>query len=598
MLDPVSDIDPDVPLKTQVPESALKGEDTLPTGFNQYESYRLGMGGASNYREITIHLDNPKTSTLFIPDPVDSNLKHFEGGDQLLHYRISDRVDTEGNKVLFVEEIQSDLHQYGKKKGYESQGGNVPDYPYKSLGFVDIAIKDVMKLAAKEGYDKVAFTDAATQINRNAKQLNYVDTLQIRRTPTVEEILESNEYKNNVQDFSYGEKPDYDELLEALKNKYEVGYSKWIIEDIGLPNTQLEYDSVPLMYESKDTLKKLLKQGQGEVVDTRIADTDKELLEKIPMSMRDTVEKNINKKNITLNFEGEFIGSGKKFLDLYQNKITSTANKLGKQYKVKPKFSTILFTSDSPDTAEDVLKRWKDWRKLGLDEMDPDKFAKIHGDYALIPNELKVISLDVTPDMKEPMAVFAKGGLVEGKDNVPYTKEDPADRVDPFTGLPYSEQMDRLGFAEGGKVNPNIFTINEELKKLGYSKEARAAKLGNIGVETGYTYDYTQQQQNGKGYGLYQLDFQKPYYDKYLKQNNLKDSIASQVKFTHEVLQGNDKVMGMNTKDRLALQEALNKSKDVSFITQMFSEKYEKPGVPHLERRIEEANKIYQLLQD
>ena len=44
--------------------------------------------------------------------------------------------------------------------------------------------------------------------------------------------------------------------------------------------------------------------------------------------------------------------------------------------------------------------------------------------------------------------------------------------------------------------------------------------------------------------------------------------------------------------------EALNKSKDVSFITQMFSEKYEKPGVPHLERRIEEANKIYQLLQD
>ena len=190
---------------------------------------------------------------------------------------------------------------------------------------------------------------------------------------------------------------------------------------------------------------------------------------------------------------------------------------------------------------------------------------------------------------------FVTGGLVSGPE-VTDTKEDPADRVDPFTGLPYSEQMDRLGFNQGGEVNPNIFTINEELKKLGYSKEARAAHLGNIGVETGYTYDYTQQQQNGKGYGLYQLDFQKPYYDKYLEQNNLKDSIASQVKFTHEVLQGNDKVMGMNTKDRLALQKALTESKDVSFITQMFSEKYEKPGVPHLERRIEEANKIYNLI--
>lgn len=215
-------------------------------------------------------------------------------------------------------------------------------------------------------------------------------------------------------------------------------------------------------------------------------------------------------------------------------------------------------------------------------------------------NELEIqqkTSDEVDEIFKNLRLPKATGGLVSGP-KVTDTKEDPADRVDPFTGLPYSEQMDRLGFNKGGEVNPNIFTINEELKKLGYSKEARAAHLGNIGVETGYTYDYTQQQQNGKGYGLYQLDFQKPYYDKYLEQNKLKDSIASQVKFTHEVLQGNDKVMGMNTKDRLALQKALTESKDVGFITQMFSEKYEKPGVPHLERRIEEANKIYQLLQD
>lgn len=37
------------------------------------------------------------------------------------------------------------------------------------------------------------------------------------------------------------------------------------------------------------------------------------------------------------------------------------------------------------------------------------------------------------------------GGLIEGPE-VPFTKEDPADRVDPFTGEPYQEQMDRLGF--------------------------------------------------------------------------------------------------------------------------------------------------------
>ena len=40
---------------------------------------------------------------------------------------------------------------------------------------------------------------------------------------------------------------------------------------------------------------------------------------------------------------------------------------------------------------------------------------------------------------------YATGGIVEGKDDVPYTKENPADRVDPFTGQPYSAQMEELG---------------------------------------------------------------------------------------------------------------------------------------------------------
>jgi len=42
----------------------------------------------------------------------------------------------------------------------------------------------------------------------------------------------------------------------------------------------------------------------------------------------------------------------------------------------------------------------------------------------------------------------SKGGFIEGPDVVPSTKEDPADRVDPFTGEPYQEQMKRLGFGD------------------------------------------------------------------------------------------------------------------------------------------------------
>ena len=51
-----------------------------------------------------------------------------------------------------------------------------------------------------------------------------------------------------------------------------------------------------------------------------------------------------------------------------------------------------------------------------------------------------------------PIPQYSTGGLVSGP-KVSDTKEDPADRVDPFTGAPYSDQMTRLGFNKGAIVD-------------------------------------------------------------------------------------------------------------------------------------------------
>ena len=53
--------------------------------------------------------------------------------------------------------------------------------------------------------------------------------------------------------------------------------------------------------------------------------------------------------------------------------------------------------------------------------------------------------------------------------------------------------------------------------------------------------------------------------------------------------------MGMNTDDRKALQKSF-KSNDINNATITFSEKYERPGVPHLEDRIKTANEIYKII--
>ncbi len=76
------------------------------------------------------------------------------------------------------------------------------------------------------------------------------------------------------------------------------------------------------------------------------------------------------------------------------------------------------------------------------------------------------------------------GGIVEGEDNVPFTKEDPADRVDPFTGEPYQEQMSRLGFSNG----------------VGEPENLIAKSIAQLANEKRYNFDYEQNfdKQTGK----------------------------------------------------------------------------------------------------
>ena len=65
---------------------------------------------------------------------------------------------------------------------------------------------------------------------------------------------------------------------------------------------------------------------------------------------------------------------------------------------------------------------------------------------------------------------YATGGIVKGKDDVPYTKENPADRVDPRTGKPYSDQMARLGLSRGG-VSKAIEKVKENLREMFTQKQ-------------------------------------------------------------------------------------------------------------------------------
>jgi hypothetical protein len=148
---------------------------------------------------------------------------HFDEPNVLAHIRLNDRTDADGKRVLFVEEIQSDWHQKGRRQGYASEreklladviaaekasivahqldrpdkaeklaaynaandrlekferaGKAVPDAPFKK-DWHELAFRRVLKMAADEGYDRVAWTTGDQQnerydLSKRLQSVNY-----------------------------------------------------------------------------------------------------------------------------------------------------------------------------------------------------------------------------------------------------------------------------------------------------------------------------------------------------------------------------------------------------------------------------------------
>lgn len=232
---------------------ARKGESRDATKFSQYQ-----LPGGTNYRELLLTLPSNEATTddlafeLFknkfanlSPEQVDQVVAearrrgvkktdfrggHFDEPNVLAHVRFNERTTVDGKRMLFIEEIQSDWHQKGKKEGYvppplspseiaakeaeidklngrmailakeieEKKSGareeydrvivqrntlsmqvigksGVPDAPFRKT-WQEFALKRMIRYAAKNGYDSVGWTTGEQQaerydLSRQAKEI-------------------------------------------------------------------------------------------------------------------------------------------------------------------------------------------------------------------------------------------------------------------------------------------------------------------------------------------------------------------------------------------------------------------------------------------
>lgn len=87
---------------------------------------------------------------------------HWDEANILAHVRFNDRTDAEGNKVLFIEELQSDWGQRGKKEGFGGTERAVPD----GLGG--------WKLVSATGVELVGENGMVISADTEAEALSYI----------------------------------------------------------------------------------------------------------------------------------------------------------------------------------------------------------------------------------------------------------------------------------------------------------------------------------------------------------------------------------------------------------------------------------------
>ena len=182
-------------------------------GGTRWSQYKLD--GGENYRELVFKMPNSSYSN--------RAMRGHWGQDAegiLVHARIQDMTTTDGNKMLFIEEIQSDWHNEGHNRGYaktlslaeqkkvdelrkmrgaivsqmhekyqkgdidgamklleqerklfleeqETEGNKdgTPDAPFRDT-YHEYVLKRLLRMAAEEGYDSIGWTPSHIQSER------------------------------------------------------------------------------------------------------------------------------------------------------------------------------------------------------------------------------------------------------------------------------------------------------------------------------------------------------------------------------------------------------------------------------------------------
>ena len=122
-------------------------------GSARWKDHTVDQGETGdNYQETKLILDNSKEGDFY-------EEAHYEDANILASIRHTDRIADDGSKVFFVEEIQSDWGQQGRRDGFKLTNKQRDDLEFEIDDLLLNHEKEINSYTIKQGDERIPFAD-------------------------------------------------------------------------------------------------------------------------------------------------------------------------------------------------------------------------------------------------------------------------------------------------------------------------------------------------------------------------------------------------------------------------------------------------------
>jgi hypothetical protein len=405
-----------------VPHRLHRGDPT------QYGEYQLPGAEPGSYREMVLRLPEGDKQTY--------KSSHWNEPNVLAHVRFNDRTGPNGEKILFVEEVQSDWHREGRERGYARP--KITELPDRYMVYERLGVDDPFKASHEKLLDDSSYSGNQSleerwavvlknQFNARVSSSSEIPptTVGVGKTKesaianAVKKYNRARDIGNEVPDAPF--KTSWHELAmkRMLRHAAENGYEKlaWISGDETAKRYDLSTKVGKLVVSKSEETGKIAFDADGELVDSSIdpkkleSYVGKEVAKRALDMLENESPDMGGNKSVELTGDDLQVG-GQWAYNLYDRMIPQFMKKYGKKFGAKVEDAAIDLGGYKVNKDNNALP-------YRLEETDSPTIISRHAtaeDAWIAAEELSSNSfkaIDITPAMRGDEAGSVVGGQVK-----------------------------------------------------------------------------------------------------------------------------------------------------------------------------------------